>query len=405
MIKPKVAIIGAGFSGLTLAWALKDHFQVEVFEKSDRCGGLLRTDKEVIPVEYAANALLASQSVEKLFDDLQLTPIRAGFRSNNRYIFNKEPRRLPVSWFTLIQGVFNVLKNKWSGTVAAKENETVSEWTKRCLNQPMNDYMVSPAFQGIYGATSDQLSAELIIDSALNSSLKTKKGKLRGSIAPKYGMQDLIRKLQSHLEQAKVKFHFQSQNPSTTDFAATVLAISCDQAATIIPQLAEINMTTLTSVTMGFAEEKKIRGFGCLFPEKENFNSLGVLFNSDIFENRGPLQSETWILKDTDNPVDKILEDRKRLTGKIESPKYFKILKYPKALPLYDLKLKRFLLSDNFLHLETPSLFEVFKNGARLRNTEKPTYLTGNYLGGIGLAKILDYNLRLANRMKKDLYP
>ena len=39
MNKQKVAIIGAGISGLTVAQLLKDKYQVTVYEKDDRPGG------------------------------------------------------------------------------------------------------------------------------------------------------------------------------------------------------------------------------------------------------------------------------------------------------------------------------------------------------------------------------
>jgi protoporphyrinogen oxidase len=53
-------------------------------------------------------------------------------------------------------------------------------------------------------------------------------------------------------------------------------------------QLKEIETLSLMPVVLFFDHPpKELRGFGCLFPEDQNFNSLGVLFNSDIFEGRG----------------------------------------------------------------------------------------------------------------------
>lgn len=39
----KIAIIGAGISGLSSAHFLKDHYDVTVFEKESTPGGLIRT--------------------------------------------------------------------------------------------------------------------------------------------------------------------------------------------------------------------------------------------------------------------------------------------------------------------------------------------------------------------------
>ncbi len=42
MMKQKVAVIGAGVSGLTTARMLKDRYEVKVFEKEDKVGGLVK---------------------------------------------------------------------------------------------------------------------------------------------------------------------------------------------------------------------------------------------------------------------------------------------------------------------------------------------------------------------------
>ncbi|MBC7466097.1 MAG: NAD(P)-binding protein [Bdellovibrio sp.] len=413
MTNKKVAIIGAGFSGLTLAWALtKQGFQVDVFESADHCGGLLGTDQEIIPVEKAANALLASRSVENLFSDLNVKIVEAGYRSKKRYIFKNKPVTFPIpklkAAMTLVKAVIFMITKK----IAPKKNEMVSEWATRCLSSDFNDYLVSPGFQGIYGQSSDQLSAELVMGGVFNKALRPAKGKLKGSITPEAGMRSLIDPLQKYLKEKNVQFHLSTSTIlNEKDFSAVVIATSIDKAVEILAAKAPLAAQTLVKVptlplvtaTLGFRQLKSIQGFGCLFPAKENFNSLGVLFNTDIFPNRGHLESETWILNKNENILDLILADRKKMLGSEEKPQFFKITKYQKALPLYGLELRDFLLSDSFTRSEAKNLFEVFKNGARLKESAQPLYLTGNYLGGVGLAKILDYNLRLTERIKKDI--
>ena len=45
MKRKKVAVIGAGISGLTTAQLLKDKYDVTVFEKDDRPGGLIKCER------------------------------------------------------------------------------------------------------------------------------------------------------------------------------------------------------------------------------------------------------------------------------------------------------------------------------------------------------------------------
>lgn len=45
MNKQRVAVIGAGISGLTVAQLLKDNYDVTVYEKGDKPGGLIKCDR------------------------------------------------------------------------------------------------------------------------------------------------------------------------------------------------------------------------------------------------------------------------------------------------------------------------------------------------------------------------
>ncbi len=67
-----ITIVGAGFSGLTLAYHLRRlGMAVRIFEREDRAGGLLNTQLGPYGLaESAANAILADSSLERLFEDL-----------------------------------------------------------------------------------------------------------------------------------------------------------------------------------------------------------------------------------------------------------------------------------------------------------------------------------------------
>ena len=71
----KVSILGFGFSGLSAAWAfLNQGYEVEVFEKSEKVGGLLQTQvSDLGIIESAANAILKSDNVELMARDFGIT--------------------------------------------------------------------------------------------------------------------------------------------------------------------------------------------------------------------------------------------------------------------------------------------------------------------------------------------
>jgi oxygen-dependent protoporphyrinogen oxidase len=155
--------------------------------------------------------------------------------------------------------------------------------------------------------------------------------------------------------------------------------------ADIAPEVSEalrgIEMLSLVTATSFHAPEAaRLKGFGCLFPRDQGFRARGVLFNDCIFEGRGPAHSETWIFGgalDTEvvNSSDQdlaqlIADERERFFDANDPALDVQITRWPKALPHYSIELERILTT-----LPTPP-----PNIA----------LVGNYLGRIGLGKILE---------------
>ena len=55
-IRPRVAIVGSGISGLTAAYRLQPHVEVTVFEQNDWIGGHTHTvDVELDGIQYAVD--------------------------------------------------------------------------------------------------------------------------------------------------------------------------------------------------------------------------------------------------------------------------------------------------------------------------------------------------------------
>jgi protoporphyrinogen/coproporphyrinogen III oxidase len=417
----RIAIIGAGFSGLTLAWYLqKLGFAVEIFEKQNRLGGVIDTTLEPMMVESAAHAMLANVDVEELFKELNLEICSAGFKSNKKWLFREKPKSWPLNFFPTVKVAVKYLIKRLAANNRPKTDESVSDWCSQVLNQEINDYVLAPGLQGVYGAQSDQLSASLIIGGIFSRDLRARRGQYKGSIAPKLGMQQLIEVLSNHLIQKNVKVNLIS-DPQLNDlqkiFSGVVVATSCFSAAKFLSssapelshRLSQLDSVSLVTSTIELqSSSRRINGFGCLFPKKERFSSLGVLFNNDIFEGRGPNNNETWIFSENalnfsdSQIIETIKLDRQRLCGEFTSIKNFKVIRWPNVLPLYGFKLENLLLSDVFDNNCEKSDFphlNVFRNGAKSKESAFPLFLTGNYLGGIGLSKILSYNSRLANRL------
>ncbi len=386
----KIDIIGGGFSGLIQAFFLIEKgYSVRVFEKEKRLGGLLGTQqKPPFLIEQAANAFLANRELERVAKVIGVKLIPKKRKARKRYILcNGEMSRWPLGVLESLPLVkFGVLAKLKSNSLQADEDESLWDWGVRCLGQPATENLLDPAMQGIYATTSKNLDAKLVLRSFQR---KAKKGKLSGSVAAQGGMQDWLDKMKAYLLKNGCEFFLDTEKEDFTQ-RPTIFAVNLAEMCSLvnsqrldIPRsILETKSVSLTSVTLCFSKDKSIanrEGFGCLFPKKENFNSLGVLFNNNIFKGRGGDQtSETWILGDEKMDFSQmtptalkryVMTDRYQLTGSSEEPTLSYVNQWSERIPLYDRALREFL--------------------ADLR-TEKPPYLfIGNYLGDLGLSKIL----------------
>jgi protoporphyrinogen/coproporphyrinogen III oxidase len=378
-------------------------------------GGLIQTSSDPILCESAAHAILASRDVETLFKELGLEMLQAKPESKAKWIFRERPKKWPLKLSETIRTLGSLMASKFQSGLAPKPQESIQAWSERVATPELAEYLFGPALQGVYGSQPDRLSATLIIGGMFQKEAKPRRGKLRGSVAPPKGMSQLIEAMASDLKNKNVPIHL-SQTVSLTElqnrFAAVVIATSLPAAAGLMQSrfpvfsraLQTLPMLSVSSATVGFAQDlgRKLRGFGCLFPKSEGFESLGVLFNTDIFDHRGDGSSETWILpngysRQSEADVLQIIQkDRQHLGLGIEPAQSCQIHRWPQGLPLYGVELEALLAGDHFEG-------QAFMEGARVRDSEAPLFLTGNYLGGIGLTKILSYNHRLAARIRREL--
>ena len=148
-----------------------------------------------------------------------------------------------------------------------------------------------------------------------------------------------------------------------------------------------LSLVTLTSFYGG--EAAKLNGFGCLFPRDQGFRARGVLFNNSIFEGRGPTYSETWIFGGALDPnvinlsdeefSELIAGERKRFYGQNDEPLVLYINRWPHAIPHYSIELEKILTT---LPAPPPNVA-----------------LVGNYLGRIGLAKLIERAAAVAEQI------
>ena len=419
----RVTVVGAGFSGLVAAHYLSQAgFRVDVREASARPGGLIRTLSSAFgPVEMAANGILNSPAVEELFEAVGVEMRSASRSSRARYIFRfGRACRWPLTWKESISLAATIIRfslNKKS--LAPREGETLAAWGERAFSDPsIGRHTLETAFQGVYAGDPARLSASLVLSplfEAKNQATKAeRKSGIRGTVAPPGGMGELIEGLFSRLRESGVEFSFSSpvgEEEIVNARHPVVIATSSLNAANLLvgvdPErasaLLRVETLPLVTATVNFPSgSMPITGFGCLFPpgqmsssaEERSLGALGVLFNHHIFEGRGYQGlSETWILGGALFPgdvtvledqaiIDLIRKERQRLTGGNDvGPLAWVITRWPAALPHYTVALERDL--------------------PRLNANSGNIFLVGNYLGGIGLSRIVEQTRKLPREIAR----
>lgn len=417
-MKP-VLIVGAGISGLSTAyWLTQKGIPCRIVDEASRTGGLLHSQRtEFGLIEWAANGFMAHSDVLEMCHDLKIPLAERHTDRSKKFIFRGKPRRWPLTFKESIS--FGLLLAKHTLTfcrsLRPKKNESVKEWGLRCFNSSVLDWLIAPALQGVYAGRIDRMSASLVLGRFFargshrhsNRGSKKKKLKLKGTLAPEQGMGQLVERLTEWLKSENVVIQLEHKvGPLwSKDFSALVVAIPAWELSSIqvdgvslAPDF-QIETLPLVSATLFFERHSSdLKGFGCLFPKIQGFYSLGVLFNDSIFINRSDersgkrsgKRSETWILGGATNKeivsfgdpeiLRQIQTDRKRLLSleNEEAPIHFQVKRWEKALPHMTKELEQ--------QLEGISL-------------PSNVYLSGNYLGRIGLSQIISRNKILAEEI------
>ncbi|XP_047321658.1 protoporphyrinogen oxidase, mitochondrial [Impatiens glandulifera] len=238
----RVAVVGAGVSGLAAAYKLKAHgLDVTIFESEGQAGGKLKSvSKDGLIWDEGANTMTESDyEVSYLLDNLRGLREKQQFPISHkkRYIVrNRVPVLLPTNPIALMKTHFLSVQSKvqiilepflWkkNGSISDR-NESVGSFFQRHFGKEVVDYIIDPFVAGTSAGDPDSLSIrhafpELwdlekrygsVIVGAIQSklSMSNKKGKnnrFRGSFSFMGGMQTLVDTLCKEIGEDEFKFH------------------------------------------------------------------------------------------------------------------------------------------------------------------------------------------------------
>ena len=333
----RIAIIGGGLTGLTLAHYLqKAGVAYDLFEASERAGGNLLSPYPPAgyQLEAGPNSLLLSPELEELVTELGLAgQIQdAAPVSQHRYVLRQgQYRALPASPPALLASSFFSWRTKLRllGELLRRPTppvpgETVAAFFERHFGPEVVQYAVNPFVAGIYAGdpaelllalTFPQLAAlEAQHGSLLRGLAKGPKTTRRRTVTLRGGVQALTDALAGRLTNyhsgaavtainqlsvSEFQLTITNQQPTVNLYTNLALALPAYAAAGLLRPLHPAAAAALAAVpyppmTLVYSAYNRaavghpLAGFGALNPRVEGTYSAGSIWTSSLFPDRVP---------------------------------------------------------------------------------------------------------------------
>ncbi|MBC8154545.1 MAG: protoporphyrinogen oxidase [Bacteroidetes bacterium] len=392
-----IGIIGAGISGLTLAYELQKRGQpYRLWEATNAPGGYIQSVRDGRYLrELGPNSLLGDDALLAWLHELGLTNDLVFSKpvSKARYVFrNGQYRKLPAGPPSLLLGDFFSWKTKLaiarelsnktrSPDVPGQPGETLAQFFRRRFSDEIVEYALGPFVAGIYAGDPERLLVsetfpsllqyEKEFGSVLKGLIKNQRttGR-RQSFSFRNGMQTLPIALAQKLTNITFKDPVQSVDPTQHGWlvvsksgSTTVdrLVFCVDTAVTTqllegcYPDLAAAlrrieypPMTAVHSVYKRADVAHPLDGFGGLNPKVENRFSAGHIWSSSTFDFRCPVdevlfttfvggrQSVANAQLDDEVIFDQVHQELSASFGIASEPVRRELYRWERAIPQYD---------------------------------------------------------------------
>jgi oxygen-dependent protoporphyrinogen oxidase len=351
----RIAIIGGGIAGLSAAFYLEKarragaDLQWRLFEKSDRLGGVIQTERrDGFVIEAGPDSFLsikpdASRLCHELGLGDQLIP--SNDASRKTYILVKGslvpiphglefmvPTRIwPMATTPLFSfsTKLRMAAELFSSAHKGASDESVGDFVRRHFGQEMVDRVAEPLLAGVYGGNAERLSIRAVLPrfaemerqhgSLVRATLKAKaqaRSKAPAGSNPrplftslKNGMQQMVEALVAALPQASIRMRQQNlslrpvnddwqieSSGNTERFQAVLLAVPAPAAAGLLRQfhpgliegLARIEYTSTAAVALAYDQADLPEGHGFLVPRSEGRKMMACTFVHKKFPYRAP---------------------------------------------------------------------------------------------------------------------
>jgi oxygen-dependent protoporphyrinogen oxidase len=347
---PKVVVVGAGISGLALAYRLQQRLpaaEVTVLEQRDRPGGPVWTERrDGFQIEIGPNGFLDNKpSTLALCRDLglgdQLVPASEAAR-RNRYLFLKDKLQLlPASFVGFLRsrllswrGKFQIVTERFRAPRRDGVDESIDAFVRRRAGQEAAEVLADALVTGIHAGDPALLSVEAAfprlaaLEKEYGSVLKgmtqaarkrRREAAARGEPPPqagrmwslRHGLRQLIEALSGRLAQPPLcgvtvrhierrqawiirgdgQDHWEADAVVLTCPAYQQAALLADLDAELAERIGAIPYNRLAVLALGYRQAElpgPLDGFGFIAPQRTRRDILGVQWCSSIFAERAP---------------------------------------------------------------------------------------------------------------------
>jgi oxygen-dependent protoporphyrinogen oxidase len=392
----RTAVVGAGISGLTLAWVLRARgTPVTVLESERRVGGQIRSWlDEGFVLEAGPNGFLDRDgAVARLAGELgiadRLRPAAAiadrralYVRGKVRFLPSKPPELLGsdiVPWWAKLR----LLLEPFSRRGPAGVDESLAQFGRRHLGRHVTETLLDAVQTGIFGGDSERLSVRAAfprlheMERGHRSLLLAAKA-MRGASprAPvrlssfEGGLETLPRALGAALGDAvRLGVRVQALGPAPDGwdvrweggggrFERVILAVPPRVSAellrpldsSIATALEAIRAVPISVVHLGWRPslQPEPQGFGVLVPAREGRRVLGIIFVSSAYPFRAPgggtllttlvggAHGPQWAALPDAELVSLVRDELRTILGIDRAPDLVRIMRWPAAIPQYE---------------------------------------------------------------------
>lgn len=437
--KIRIAVLGAGISGLTTAyWLLKEGYDVTVFESKRSPGGAMITENENdYLIDYGPNSgLETTPLISKIVEEVGLKDqmIYASESSNTRYILknNKlhplptDPKAFLKTKLFSAKAKLRLLKEPFIGKSGDGYFQSIAEFVEHRLGKEFLDYAIDPFVSGVFAGD----PAKLSVASAFPKLYRLEEiygGLMKGMIL---GARERKKRNEESKQSAKM-FSFingmQSFPQAITDSIRKNVKLNCivenidkvetgykinyseqdfqfeaeaDIVVSTMPAykisglykdmenetrkvLNKIYYPPVMVLYLGYKKEnigQPLDGFGFLIPSKEKKPFLGAIWSSTIFPNRSSENDASFTLFVGGSRNPEILDQNQDELIKKVIAEFVEIMDIKGEPDLLKYKLwEKAIPQYNLGYIQTESVLRKFEN------ENKGFFLGGNYLGGISV--------------------